>query len=258
MKKLFCVFSVMVTLPTHTSLVPASHCAQAAPVISFIFKIMILKRKRSFCTCLDMGYFSHDRQELTHSEDGKNHHFCAAQASTRTWEGAHVSTGWCCAAHQPGSHGERMCWNQQSCFVSLTTASTSTLGDACTGRQTKEDKDARKSMCVAREEVHAGALKLCPWGEQENSPAKGAAAKFSFQIATFPTPFYCRFSPPIATRRALFNHLALATTFAWVSVPGMPVSDFYRLIHCIITFTHHGSQALPSNGFCISSYYREI
>lgn len=29
---------------THTSSVPASHCAQAAPSVSFIFEIMVLKK----------------------------------------------------------------------------------------------------------------------------------------------------------------------------------------------------------------------
>lgn len=81
----------------------------------------------------DEGYFSHDKQELRYPETG-NHCFGAAQASTRTWEGAHVHTEWRCTVHHPGTHGERLCWSKQSHFVSLTTASTSVLGNASIGR----------------------------------------------------------------------------------------------------------------------------
>lgn len=90
------------------------------------------------------------------------------------------------------------------------------------------------------------------------SSALGVSNKILLQKGQLPNlhlsrPFFCRVALPRANQRAFFNHLALATTFAWVSVAAMSTLDFYSLIHCIITFTHHGSQTFPSNGFCISS-----
>lgn len=129
-------------------------------------------RKKSFLWCFfscGEATFSRDRQELRHPEDG-SHHFGAAQASTRTWEGVRVSMERWGAAHQPGTHGEQLRWSKQSHFISPTTASTSSLGDAGTGGQAKGEKKTQEKACVAMEEVYAGASKLCPWGEQQNSP----------------------------------------------------------------------------------------
>lgn len=194
------------------------------------------------------GYFSHDSQELRHPEDG-NRCSVAAQASLEPGrERVSVRSG---VAPQPGTG--RGCGGARKAisFPLRRLPLTSARGNACIGRQAKE-KEEWKRVSVAMEEVYAGASKFCPWGEQQRSPAEGAAAKLRPQIFTSPGPF-CKFSLPKASQSAFFNRLALATTFAWVSVPAMPASDFYRLTHCIITFTHHGSQTFPSNGFCISS-----
>lgn len=136
-------------------------------------------------------YSSHDKQEqeLRHPEDG-NRHFGAAQASMR----ARVHMERCGTAHQPGTHGERLCWSRESHFISLTVASTSILGNACMGRQAKEEKDTRKRVCVAVEKVYTGASKLCPWGEPQNSPAKGEACKAQFPNLHLSRPFLQHFS----------------------------------------------------------------
>lgn len=124
------------------------------------------------------------------------------------------------------------------------------------GRQRK--RKVQEKACVWQWKRFMQVLQSSAVGVSNTvSPAKGAAAKLSFQIFTSPGPF-CRVSLPKANQRAFFTHLAFATTFAWVSVHAMPTSDFYRHIHCTITFTHHGSQTFPSNGFCISSQYWEI
>lgn len=169
-----------------TSSVHASHCIQAAPAISFIFKEVILK---TILFLLEEG----------------NHCFGAAQASIRTWEGAHV-------LHCPSA----LVWQWKRFYT--------------------------------------GSLRLCSWHEQQNSPLKGQLQS-SLSESLPLQGLFCRVSLPKADWRALFDHLALVTTFAWVLL--CPLQSF-SLTPCIRAVPHSGSQAFPSNALCISSYYQEI
>lgn len=121
-----------------------------------------------------------------------------------------------------------------------------------------QHKDLGRSSCVAFvwqwKRFYTGSLRLCSWHEQQNSPLKGQLQS-SLSESSPLQGLFSRVSLPKADWRALFDHLALVTTFAWVLL--CPLQSF-SLIPCIRAVPHSGSQAFPSNAVCISSYYQEI
>lgn len=79
---------------------------------------------------------------------------------------------------------------------------------------------ARKNAVATKEALESSTFEVSNQILLQNSPSKSSPPQALFF-------FFCSFSAQ-SRSRSFFNHFALAATFAWIPVPGVPAAGFYR------------------------------